>query len=68
MWFNGEGTMLGACEGANVSPVRVGLAVLGASDGTTLGACEGTTLGACNNSFRLVQRWNPPFGIFSCGS
>jgi hypothetical protein len=31
-----EGDTLGACEGADVSPGRVGLAVLGASDGTTL--------------------------------
>jgi hypothetical protein len=31
-------------EGANVSPGRVGLAVLGASDGTTLGACEGAVV------------------------
>jgi hypothetical protein len=41
-----DGTTLTACEGANVSPERVGLAVLGAKR-TTLGACKGTTLGAC---------------------
>jgi hypothetical protein len=33
-----DGDTLGACDGANVSPGRVGLAVLGASDGVTLGA------------------------------
>ena len=42
------GASEGACQGANVSPGCVGLAVLGACDGTT--ACEGTTLGACEVS------------------
>jgi hypothetical protein len=45
---------VGAGEGANVSPGCVGLAALGASEGTTLGACEGDALGA-----RRETHWEP---------
>jgi hypothetical protein len=36
-----EGGTLGACDGANVSPGRVGLAVLGASQGRESNMCLG---------------------------
>jgi hypothetical protein len=48
-----ERDTLGACQGADVSPGRVGLAALGVCESSTLGACEGTTH-PCEQASRCV--------------
>jgi hypothetical protein len=50
-----EGITLGACEGANVSPARVGLAVLGASDGTTTRSGFERVRGKAHRSSRATR-------------